>query len=155
MRETIKFVLNEKMQQKVKELIEQGYRYRCLGCNRIYKQPRQETYENGHGGRTIDMCVCGCDLFQKLEDMSCVEALVEPVDGKIVLKEHHLKYCRCGCGEIWCGNAEFECGAPLEFVEEKGDRKFYRCRKSGMTIIVLKSTEEEMTRPDETGSLYH
>ncbi len=44
----------------------EGYKYYCIACNKIYKEKRTERYEDGHGGRQIEMCSCGCDLFDNL-----------------------------------------------------------------------------------------
>lgn len=50
------------------EAIKEGFKYYCLYCGRIYKKVPQVEYEDGHGGRWIDMCCCGSDLFEKLEN---------------------------------------------------------------------------------------
>lgn len=46
---------------------EEGYVWFCLACHKIYKEKRTEQYEDGHGGRKLEMCSCGCDLFDKLK----------------------------------------------------------------------------------------
>ncbi len=48
------------------EAITKGYRYFCLKCGTVYKTIPTESYEDGHGGRMLDMCRCGCDLFDRL-----------------------------------------------------------------------------------------
>jgi len=154
MKETLEFVLDEERQQKIKELIEQGYRYRCIKCNTAFKEKRQEFYEDGHGGRFIDMCRCGCDLFQRLDEISYLRVEVKPVDGTLVFKEHHAKYCKCEKGKIWTGDAETECWPDFELLEEKGDKKVYKCLKSNLKIVILKSTEDELKNPDELGSTF-
>lgn len=106
MRETIKFIPDKKREEKIKKFLKDGYRWRCLGCGLVSKDKRQEFYEDGHGGRFIDMCRCGSDLFIKLEDMSCKIVKVQPVNGTLVFKEHHFKYCKCDKGEVWTGEAE-------------------------------------------------
>ncbi len=155
MKETLEFVLNKELQQRIKELIEAGYHYRCLACGRIYKEKRQEYREDGHGGCFVNMCRCGDrDLFQKLEEVSCLDVRVKPVGRTLVFKEHHAKYCRCMKGEIWTGDAETECDADFELLEDKGDKKIFKCLESGLKIVVLKSTKEELKNPDERGSTY-
>ncbi len=49
--------------KNLKKLEKQGGRYICLGCNDVCQKKRQEIYEDGHGGRMLDMCNCGSDLF--------------------------------------------------------------------------------------------
>jgi len=41
--------------------------YRCLGCGRVFESVPTERYEDGHGGRQLDMCRCGCDLFEAVK----------------------------------------------------------------------------------------
>jgi len=55
----------------------EGYMHVCLGCHTVYKEKRQELYEDGHGGRYIDMCRCGCDLFDT------IEGTIEAIKSKI------------------------------------------------------------------------
>jgi len=50
------------------ECIRDGYLFYCLGCATAYKKIPQEWYEDGHGGRYIDMCRCGSDLFANMKD---------------------------------------------------------------------------------------
>ena len=50
------------------EAIDKGYRIYCLGCGTVYKQAPTLEYEDGHGGRMINMCPCGSDLFTNLAD---------------------------------------------------------------------------------------
>jgi hypothetical protein len=155
MEETLKFVSNADANKRVKELIDKGYAYRCLGCNKVYKVKRQEPYEDGHGGRFIDMCgSCGCDLFQPLQETTCLELKISPINGVLIFKEHHAKYCKCDVGEIWTGDAETECHTEFKLLEDGGDKKTYKCVKSGLKIIILKSTEEELHKPDELGSKF-
>ena len=40
---------------------------RCMGCGRVYKNSPTVEYEDGHGGRFLEMCSCGCDLFAAFE----------------------------------------------------------------------------------------
>ncbi len=49
----------------LRELYNDGYRRVCLNCNSVFKQDnvRTEPYEDGHGGRIIEMCNCSCDLI--------------------------------------------------------------------------------------------
>ncbi len=48
------------------ELENAGGKYICLGCSRVYTVKPREEYEDGHGGRYIEMCMCGSDLFDEL-----------------------------------------------------------------------------------------
>lgn len=154
MEETLKFVVDEERQKKIKELMTQGYQWRCLKCNTVYKEKRVELYEDGHGGRSLDMCRCGCDLFQKLSETACLRIEVQPVNDTLVFREHHAKYCKCDVGEIWTGDSETECHPDLEVLEDKAYPKTYRCSKSGLKIVILKSTKEELAGPDELGSVF-
>lgn len=154
MEETLRFVENKKRKEEIKKLLEKGYLFRCLSCNTVYKEKKQEFYNDGHGGRYIDMCSCGCDLFQPLEEMTCLQVELEPVDGVLVFKEHHAKYCKCDNGEIWTGDSETECHPDFQFLEKKGDRKTYKCLNSGLKIVILKSTKKELESPDELGSAF-
>lgn len=56
----------EKLENNLKKLEnwkKEGYRWVCIGCNTVYREKPQWLYEDGHGGRYIDICKCGCDLF--------------------------------------------------------------------------------------------
>lgn len=55
------------------EAIKNGNTVYCLGCNTVYKRPPLQQYEDGHGGRRMPMCKCGCDLFANLTDDSKVK----------------------------------------------------------------------------------
>jgi hypothetical protein len=72
----------------------------------------------------------------------------------LVFKEHHAKYCRCPGGEIWTGDSETECQPDFELLEEDSGKKVYRCSVSGLKIVILRSTEEELKNPDELGSTF-
>lgn len=154
MKETLEFVLDREKEEKIKDLIKKGYRYVCVGCGRVYKEKRRELYEDGHGGHFIDICSCGCDLFKNLEELTCLAVKVKPVRKTLIFKEHHAKYCQCEKGEFWTGNAETECHAEFDLLEHKGNKKIFRCLKSGFKIVILKSTEQELNNPDELGSTY-
>jgi hypothetical protein len=162
MKETIEFVDDLERKKKLEEFLKQGYRVKCLICGKIYKDTPRKWYEDGHGGRNIEICSCGSDLFINLEEVivnRCKTVGVKPnADGALVFKEHHFKYCKCDKGKVWTGDAETECfqDGHLEFLELllDGGGKVYRCPKSGLKIIVLKSTEEELRRSDEMGSKY-
>lgn len=52
------------------EAIAKGYKHYCLKCHKVYKEVPKQTYEDGHGGRLIDMCRCGSDLFGLLEEFT-------------------------------------------------------------------------------------
>lgn len=154
MEETLKFVVDEERQKKIKELMAEGYQWRCLKCNRVYKEKRVELFEDGHGGRSLDMCRCGCDLFQKLAETTCLNIEVKPVNGALFFKEHHAKYCECGKGKIWTGDSETECRPSFKALRDREYPKTYRCSQSGLIIVILKSTKEELTKPDELGSVF-
>ncbi len=72
-------------------------------------------------------------------------------NGTLVLKEHHLKYCECEKGEIWTGDGRPGCRANFKLIKTEGDAKFFRCQKTGILLIVLKSSEKELKKPDEMG----
>jgi len=150
LKETLEFIFDLEAKQKIDELIKEGYGYQCLDCGKIYKAKPKEPYDDGHPiycgqyTREIDMCGCGCDLFTELSEMKCVYAKVEPIDGVIVLKEHNFKFCQCSVGEVWTGKAETECSAEYKILEEYPDRKVYRCLKSGLKLVILKSTKDEI-----------
>lgn len=48
------------------EAIREGFKYYCLGCRTAYKEKPTEQYEDGHDGRRLEMCKCGCDLFDEI-----------------------------------------------------------------------------------------
>ncbi|MBD3282104.1 MAG: hypothetical protein GF387_00640 [Candidatus Portnoybacteria bacterium] len=154
MKETIRFVLNKKTQEKIRELIEEGYKYVCLHCKTAYKSKRREPYEDGHGGRHIEMCKCGSDLFEELKNLRCLMPEVKPIQETLVFKEHHAKYCKCEKGEFWTGSSATECRPKFKLLKEEEDKRVFRCPKSNLKIIILKSTEEELEEPDELGSTY-
>lgn len=153
MEETIKFIVDEKRQKKIKDLLAQGFVSRCMGCGQFFKKVRREFYEDGHSGRFINMCSCGSDLFQKLKEVPCLNVKVEP-GGVLIFKEHHAKYCRCEYGQLWTGDAETECFSDFELLDEEDDQKLFQCSKSGLKIIIWKSTREELENPDELGSTF-
>lgn len=159
MKETIRFIENKERKKKFESWLKEGYRARCVCCGRVYKNTPQKWYEDGHGGRYIVMCRCGSDLFKDLSEViahQCKTVEVKPVNGTLVFKEHHFKYCKCEKGEVWTGKAEFECNAEfkLEFLKKDADKKVFRCPKSGLKIVILKSTSQELKGPDEMGSTY-
>jgi len=51
----------------IEKLGKNGGKNICLGCHKVYENIPKQNYEDGHGGRMIDMCGCGSDLFEKLE----------------------------------------------------------------------------------------
>ncbi len=155
MQETLEFVVNEKKRDKIMELIGQGYSLRCLGCNEMYKDLPGEYRFDGHVERFFPECsFCGCDLFQSLKETVYLEASVKPKNGMLVFKEHHCHYCKCKFGKIWTGDAETECCAEFEILEEDEKQRVCKCLKSGLTIMVLKSSKEEMQEPDEMGCTF-
>ena len=59
------------------EMIDKGLLYFCSGCSTCYKEVPTEDYEDGHGGRLLTTCRCGCDLIVSLKTNNLVDA-----DGK-------------------------------------------------------------------------
>lgn len=57
--------------------IKLGYQIYCLGCSAVYKSTPTEQYEDGHGGRQLEMCRCGSDLFANLADDTPVTTATE------------------------------------------------------------------------------
>lgn len=55
------------------EAIAAGYTVYCIKCNKTYRHTPTKQYEDGHGGRQLPMCRCGCDLFANLTDDSQVK----------------------------------------------------------------------------------
>jgi ribosome-associated translation inhibitor RaiA len=53
--------------RKLEKWKEEGYRFVCLGCNTVYKRKPERFYEDGHGGRYIEMCRCDSDLFDTID----------------------------------------------------------------------------------------
>ncbi len=81
---------------------------------------------------------------------------VKPIhNGTLILKEHHSKYCEClhagKLQEIWTGDGRRTCRAKFKLIKKERDARFVRCQKTGMIIIILKSTEKELKKPDEMG----
>ncbi len=62
----------------LREVYNNGYRQACLNCKTVFKpdKVRKESYEDGHGGRVIEMCGCGCDLMGYI---------IEGEDGKLYI----------------------------------------------------------------------
>ena len=56
------------------EMIQEGMKYYCINCKKCYIHLPTESYEDGHGGRVLNMCRCGSDLFAKLNDNSSVSS---------------------------------------------------------------------------------
>jgi hypothetical protein len=49
--------------------IDEGYKWVCMNCWGVSRKKPQEWYNDGHVGRHVDMCRCGCDLFMSAEEM--------------------------------------------------------------------------------------
>jgi len=62
------YLLTRKEAKTREKMLAEGYRYYCIACHRVFKQPPTEQYEDGHGGRPLEMCKCGCDMFANLKD---------------------------------------------------------------------------------------
>ena len=135
-------------------MLQTGFRYICVRCHALHRKPRQEYYDDGHAGRMIDMCSCGCDIFEKIENIPCLHVVVEPRDGVLVFKEHHAKYCKCSVGTLWTGDFSTECSPDFTLLASEKNKETLRCNKSGMTIVILKSTEEELRTEDALGSSF-
>jgi len=67
--------------KKLTQLKSQDYNWVCANCHKVYKQKRQEPYEDGHGGRYLDMCRCGCDIYLTIDKM--IEELKKGLEEKI------------------------------------------------------------------------
>ena len=77
LKETLEFVPNADKVRQIAELAAQGFSHVCLGCHKVYKSPPQESgCSGGHGFQSMDMCRCGSDLFEKLENVSCLKAVL-------------------------------------------------------------------------------
>lgn len=50
-------------QMNANEALVKGFRVYCLDCFTVYRTIPTRQYEDGHGGRQLEMCRCGCDLF--------------------------------------------------------------------------------------------
>jgi len=58
------------MSKTREEVVADGFRFYCMACSRVFRELPTEHYEDGHGGRQLAMCRCGCDLFANLGDDS-------------------------------------------------------------------------------------
>jgi len=45
-----------------------GCNYVCLGCLTVYQEKPTQDYDDGHGGRLLEMCRCGGDLFENIDE---------------------------------------------------------------------------------------
>lgn len=52
--------------KNLQELIEEGAKYFCLNCKKVYAKKPTQPYETGHGERMLEMCRCGSDLFDSV-----------------------------------------------------------------------------------------
>ena len=52
----------------LKNLKEQGAEHICLGCHKVYQNKPYEIYEDGHDGRLLEICKCGNDLFENINN---------------------------------------------------------------------------------------
>ena len=128
-----------------KDSLLEGYAYYCLGCGCLYKMnPGSEVKLDSDPG-----CVnCGGDRFGSLRK----DIVVFPRDEMIILKQHNFEHCRCYVGKLKTGKAQSECWASYNFEEFQFGR-FAICPKSGLLLICLNSTQEEL---DNAGYLrYH
>ena len=57
--------------KKLENWKKEGYQQICMGCYTVYRQKPTQWYEDGHGGRFIEMCRCGCDLFDTIDGTIC------------------------------------------------------------------------------------
>lgn len=63
--------MRQTRQQQLDSLVKfkkAGKKWVCMGCHGVSVKKRGEWYEDGHNGRYIDMCRCGSDLFEAIED---------------------------------------------------------------------------------------
>jgi len=147
MNETIEFIPNTESLRQKEDILKKGYTHVCLQCRSVYKAIPTRFYEEiSCEGAFIPECpACGCDLFCPIEDIRCIDIMVKPVDGKIILKQHNFKYCKCDKGKIWTGDAGTECWASFKLLGKlEGGIEVYECSVSGLTCIVLPSTQDEL-----------
>lgn len=146
--ETIKLTIDLEQVQIRDRLLAKGGNYLCLKCNTVYKHKPQSEVDDGF--ETIDECPkCKCDLFLHLSEIDFLNGEVEPVDGVIILKQHNFKYCKCRAGEFHTSDATTECGVYFK-IDERDLVVFDGgvacvCPVSGLVLIQLNSTKEEMT----------
>jgi hypothetical protein len=57
----------EKQISKLEKFKGEGYTEVCIACRIVYKQVPTQHYEDGHGGRDLEMCSCGSDLFNSID----------------------------------------------------------------------------------------
>ncbi len=53
--------------EHLKNLKARGYDFVCSDCYLAYKEKPTKTYEDGHGGRLLEICGCGSDIFTTTE----------------------------------------------------------------------------------------
>lgn len=53
----------QETKKHLEELVLDGARYICLGCKKVYATKPEKIYDDGHGGRMMEMCSCDSDLF--------------------------------------------------------------------------------------------
>ncbi len=63
------------MTLKREDAIKSGYQIYCLECKSIYITVPTQWYEDGHGGRNIQKCICGCTEFIYLHDNKIVQTI--------------------------------------------------------------------------------
>jgi len=153
-KETIEFIDDVALEKIVNKALNEGYRFKCLGCGQLYKKKPQESYGNNNGKKSAPVCdECGCSAFIILKDIACKILKVKPDDGVLVFKEHHFKYCRCKNGKVCTGDDDSECSGikDLKLIRETPDKKVFKCHLSELTIVILKSTKRELQKADEMG----
>jgi hypothetical protein len=57
----------QKSAQNLEDLKKKGGEHVCLKCNSVYAEKPIWHYEDGHGGRDLEMCPCGSDLFETID----------------------------------------------------------------------------------------
>jgi hypothetical protein len=55
------------------EAIKNGAKYYCVNCKTTFREVPTEVYEDGHGGRLLTMCRCGCDIICSIFDDESVD----------------------------------------------------------------------------------
>ena len=54
--------------KNMEELMQKGAKYICTGCYKVYASKPKTVYEDGHGGRMMEICRCRSDLFTGIDE---------------------------------------------------------------------------------------
>ena len=50
----------------------EGYNHVCVNCRIVYQEKPTQEYADGHGGRLLNMCRCGSDLFITIDEQIAI-----------------------------------------------------------------------------------